>query len=65
MDNIEFPEDVERMQRILRARGQDRWTDAQVADAWERYSERMLAGWLEPGTDDDFIFAGLQSGRYE
>jgi hypothetical protein len=54
-DQISWPNDVERIQKILRKNMEYRWEDTEVQKLWRWYSEEYrCAGWLElPDTDED------------
>lgn len=59
MNDIDFPEDVARIKRILAERGINS-TDEQIALAWEAHSQEHMAGWLAPHASDDELFNAVR-----
>lgn len=60
VNNAEFPEDVERIKRILLERGY-RATCKQCEELWEAYSDSMCAGWMYLDEDDEDVFNNIRS----
>jgi hypothetical protein len=51
--SIEFPDDVERIRRVL-AQRRVCVSDQQIEDAWQRYSDSVMAGWVAlPESDQE------------
>lgn len=57
-DDEWYPNDIDRMLRILEANGHTA-TRADVNDAWKARSERSCATWLSLGDDDEEVLADL------
>jgi hypothetical protein len=52
---IEYPDDVKRIQKVLFDNGYSA-TANQCVVLWERYSESMAAGWMNLPEKDEDIF---------
>ena len=59
VNNAEWPEDVERIKRILLERGY-RATCKQCEELWDAYSDSMCAGWMNLGDDDEDVFNNIK-----
>lgn len=57
--NVEFPEDVTRIVRVLAERGVN-VTDEQAHAAWLTLSDEYMAGWLAPHANDDELFNAVR-----
>ncbi len=59
IDGIRFPEDVERIGKILLEKGY--WaTPDECQLLWETYSDNLCAGWLILPDDDDTVFESIR-----
>ena len=58
-ESLRYPEDVERISKILLEKGYWATTD-QCEHLWEIYSDSLCAGWLGLPDDDELVFKSIK-----